>query len=223
MLCKYGCGQKATFKDRCCEYSSKCPVIKNKNSEAVRKVVMKRISNGTFISNLTRLEIPWNKGLKKETDERVKKSGEAVSKSLLGKKQKPRSLEDRLKTSNKMREKILERYKNGWEPVCGRCKKLDYYSPVAGNIKVDGSWELKVAKYLDTLGIKWKRNKKRFNYFNYISNRDSTYCPDFYIDEWNCYIEVKGYKTELDECKWKQFKDKIEVWDKQKLKSLHIL
>ena len=51
---------------------------------------------------------------------------------------------------------------------------------------------------------------------------ESTYCPDFFVIDWNKYIEVKGYKTELDEIKWTQFEEKLEVWDKNKLKSLGI-
>lgn len=122
----------------------------------------------------------------------------------------------------KIRNNINERYKNGWESTAGRCKKLDYFSKTAGNIKVDGSWELKVAIYLDSLDVKWIRNKKRFEYFNSKKNRTSTYCPDFYIEDWNCYIEVKGYKTELDDIKWSQFQHKLEIWDKNKLSSLGI-
>ena len=58
-----------------------------------------------------------------------------------------------LETKNKMREGMLKRYEAGWEPKCGRALKLDYYSPIAGQIKVDGSWELAVAKYLDTANV----------------------------------------------------------------------
>jgi len=64
--------------------------------------------------------------------------------------------------------------------------------------------------------------KKRFTYNNTIKNCMSTYCPDFYIYDWNCYIEVKGYKTELDDIKWEQFKESLQIWDKNKLLSLGI-
>ncbi len=119
--------------------------------------------------------------------------------------------------------KIKERYAEGWEVKCGRAPKFDYESPVAGIIKIDGSWELKVAQYLDSIGVEWSRNKERFEYNNTIKNKISTYCPDFYVKDWNTYIEVKGYKTELDEIKWKQFTYKLEIWDKSKLKELKIL
>lgn len=79
-----------------------------------------------------------------------------------------------------------------------------------------------VCKYLDELKVKWVRNKKRFNYIN-LNNKKSTYCPDFYIEDWDSYIEVKGYKTKLDECKWNQFPEKLIIWDKEILQQKNIL
>lgn len=124
--------------------------------------------------------------------------------------------------TDKIRLKINERYKNGWEVRCGRCKKIDYDSPIAGKIKLDGNWEVRVATYFDKLGVKWLRNKKRFEYVNLIGKK-STYCPDFFIEDWNTYLEVKGYETELDKCKWMQFTEKLLVWKKQDLKKLNII
>ena len=133
-----------------------------------------------------------------------------------------RTLEKEESRKEKIRIKINERYANGWEVKCGRCKKIEYISDIAGIIKVDGSWELKVAQYLDKNNIRWERNKKRFDYIN-LKNKKSTYCPDFYIYDWNTYLEVKGYKTELDDCKWSQFAEPLIVWNKQELKKLKIL
>lgn len=155
--------------------------------------------------------------------ERSKEIKNKISKKLIGKITGLSSTESgEIERRNKIRNKINERYKNGWESTAGRCKKYEYNSKIAGNIKVDGSWELGVAKYLDGIGVKWIRNKNRFKYFNSIKNRISTYCPDFFVEDWNSYIEVKGYKTELDVIKWSQFKYNLEVWDKEKLKLLGI-
>jgi hypothetical protein len=156
----------------------------------------------------------WSKGLTKDTDERIKR----LSNSLKLKTPIKHTDETKLLLSNL----IKKRYEDGWESTAGRCKKIEYNSKVAGIIKVDGSWELKVSIYLDSIGVKWIRNKKRFTYNNTIKNCTSTYCPDFYIYDWNCYIEVKGYKTELDDIKWEQFKESLQIWDKNKLLSLGI-
>lgn len=162
----------------------------------------------------------WSKGLNKFTDPSLKK----ISESLLKYNQEhdrpviKHSEETKLLLSKLMK----ERYSNGWESTAGRCKKITYKSSIAGEVKLDGKWELNTAIYLDGLGIKWIRNKKRFVYFNSLKNKTSTYCPDFFVENWNCYIEVKGFITELDKIKWSQFKENLEVWDKKKLISLGI-
>lgn len=119
----------------------------------------------------------------------------------------------------KISESIKLRYASGWEPTCGRCKKYDYESPIAGKIKVDGTWELKVAKHLDELNVHWIRNKKRFDYIKPDGSK-STYQPDFYVKDWDIYLEIKGYETELDRAKWKQFPEKLQVWYKDKIDKL---
>jgi len=104
------------------------------------------------------------------------------------------------------------------------CPKYEYYSSRAGHIKVDRKWELIFAEYLDELGVRWERNKPRFPYIN-LKNRESTYCPVFFVYDWNEHIEIKGYKTELDECKWRQFpvEEKLSVWHKKDLKRINII
>jgi len=117
---------------------------------------------------------------------------------------------------------ILKRYKDGWDSKCGRAKKYDYNSPIAGKIKVDGTWELKVCKYLDENKINWRRNNKRFAYKN-ENNKTSTYKPDFFIYDWDSYLEVKGCKTSLDLLKWAQFTEKLIIWEFKELKDRNIL
>ena len=166
----------------------------------------------------SRIKTPlWNKGLSKENNTTLKK----ISEILINRNKNPNNIYRHTeKTKKILSEKMLERYSNGWESTAGRCKKITYISNIAGEIKVDGNWELQVAKYLDSLNVLWIRNKKRFKYFNTIKQKISTYCPDFYVYDWKSYIEVKGYKTELDDIKWKQFTEKLEIWDKKKLVDL---
>lgn len=162
----------------------------------------------------TKVGCGWSKGLTKYTDERV------LRQSLSIKNTEPHKHTDETKLL--LSKMMIERYKSGWESTAGRCKKIEYISPIAGIIKVDGTWELKVSIYLDNIGVRWIRNTKRFKYNNTIKECISTYCPDFYVYDWDSYIEVKGYKTELDNIKWEQFKDKLEIWDKSKLLLLGI-
>lgn len=166
----------------------------------------------------------WNKGLTAETSEKVKQCKETYRKhfnegkfvgSQTGKKHTQ-------EYKNKMSIITKKRHENGWDNKCGRALKYKYYSKIAGDITVDGSWELAVAKYLDDKHYNWKRNKKRFKYINLVGN-EAFYTPDFYLTDENIYIEVKGYETELDRCKWKQFPEILLVWKKQDLINLGIL
>lgn len=55
--------------------------------------------------------------------------------------------------------------------------------------------EIIVAEYLDKLKLKWNRNKKGFKYFD-TDNKIKKYYPDFYIENYDFYIEYKGWVTE---------------------------
>ena len=84
------------------------------------------------------------------------------------------------------------------------------------------SWESKVAKYFDDNNIEWIYESMGFKL------KKTTYFPDFYLCDEDKWIEVKGYWYEGRKDKFEQFKQmypdiKIEVWDKEKLKSLKII
>lgn len=91
------------------------------------------------------------------------------------------------------------------------------------------TWEFKVAKYLDELKIIWEYEKDLIE-IEYIFKgiwKQGTYRPDFYLPEFNKYIEVKGlwregYKEKFDAVLLKIDKP-IEIWDRKKLKELGIL
>lgn len=62
----------------------------------------------------------------------------------------------------------------------------------------------------------WRRNTKRFPYLN-LQNKISYYTPDFWVENFNSYLEVKGYTTDLDRCKWSQFTENLIVWTRSEL------
>lgn len=154
--------------------------------------------------------------------ERAKEIGERISTSLKAVNGSPLTAEGREKKKEKLRIAINKRYENGWNPRCGRAKKYIYESPIAGKIQVDGLWELAVAKYLDSINVKWERNEKRFAYVNLLG-KISKYKPDFYIFNWNTFLEIKGCERELDKCKWNQFKEPLKIWKKEDLIELKII
>jgi hypothetical protein len=95
-------------------------------------------------------------------------------------------------------------------------------------IKVRNSWELKVAKYLDSKDIFWEYEVYTFP-IKYLNNgvlTNGTYTPDFRIG--NKFIEVKGRKYEVGMSKMRAFSEQyleytVELWDKEKLKQIGIL
>lgn len=215
-LCSFGCGKAAihyfkSSKNFCCSTNSAtCEANKKKNSEAKKGInpwegkVHPRPSLG---------KSSWNKGLTAATDQRIAKSSQKAQASLINYyKINPPKLhtpEAKQKISNDMK----ARYASGWETVCGRAKKYDYVSPIAGKIKVDGTWELTTAQLLDKIGIQWVRNKKRFDYIH-LNGNEATYLPDFYLPGIDTYLEIKGFQTELDLKKWAEFKPKLYVLKK---------
>lgn len=92
--------------------------------------------------------------------------------------------------------------------INGRVKHYKYHEYI-----LDGLWELDVAKYLDNNNIKWERPLNGFKYE--WNNSEHLYFPDFYLPEYNYYIEVKGYQRERDSYKWKSVKNLIIIKEKE--------
>lgn len=216
ILCDFGCGQPAqfTFKssgNACCSKSvNSCPEMKRKNSEA-------KIGYHPFRGKQHPRGMLGKKG--KNQYIIAKENGTSISVSDETRKKISLAATGRLhseETKHKISEATKLRRLNGWEPVCGRAKKYSYVSVRGDTFVLDGTWELLTAKYLDYLGLSWKKNKNKFYYTNLVG-KESTYTPDFYVEDWDTYIEVKGYETELDRCKWSQFPHKLDVWRKDKI------
>jgi hypothetical protein len=79
--------------------------------------------------------------------------------------------------------------------VCGRIKIEDYTGE-----RFHGKWEVIVAKWFDDNDIHWVRRINPFEY--YWNNSTHLYFPDFYLPNYDMYVEVKGYEIERDKCKW---------------------
>jgi len=129
----------------------------------------------------------------------------SVSNGIYGQK-KCRSCASRLNWKNKD-------YRNSM--ACGR--KIRY-----NGIAMRSSYEIKFAYFLDLSGIKWLYESKAFDL------KHSTYIPDFYIPEWDCYIEIKGWWRKDAKEKFRLFKKQylktnIVIINKNKLEKLGVL
>ena len=99
--------------------------------------------------------------------------------------------------------KTVERYPDSYTKnnVVGRVKNIIY-----SGVKLKGNWEVIVAKWLDENEIKWEHETKSFNY---EWNGMRKYYPDFYLPDFDLFIEVKGYQTERDLQKWVSVKNLV--------------
>jgi hypothetical protein len=183
------------------------------NDEQSKKCGIKRKEN--IKNGITKI---WSTGLTKESDERVLNISQRVirlhkEKNNYGMKNRKHSVETKLK----MR---LNNYKNkGLPPPAlgkhwvmsdeqkikiGNIKRGLYAgdkNPMYGKIKrpvkpveykgilFRSSWEAEVAKKMDEFNLLWSYESKRFHF----NHKKFSYLPDFYIFDWSCFLEVKGY------------------------------
>lgn len=84
-------------------------------------------------------------------------------------------------------------------------------------IKVQGTWEKNLGEWLTNNQIKWDRHKILFD-------GHRRYTPDFYLTEFNFYIEVKGFMKDTDIIKMKKVIEEkkiiIKLFQIQELKLL---
>jgi hypothetical protein len=64
------------------------------------------------------------------------------------------------------------------------------------DIWFDSQWEIKAAKRMDDIEIIWQREGVPYIEYEDKTGKSRKYYPDFYIPEFLCYLEVKGYLTE---------------------------
>ena len=54
--------------------------------------------------------------------------------------------------------------------------------------------------------------------FEYTWDKERLYYPDFYLPELDCYVEIKGYQTDRDDCKWSDFKRELLIVKSEQIK-----
>ena len=170
--CSYGCGRLGKYKNgrgniMCENTSNKCPTVKKKNSEKLKKAHADgRCFGWNKLDEIGKGKRDWNLGLTKETDDRVKNSSEAN----IGKK-RPNCWHKTDAGRNFFRKITVEFYKNHPEKhpnrLCsGNRNKMSYPEKVA-------------FEWLNKNNIKFEHQKKI-----------KTYYVDFLIG--NTIIEIDG-------------------------------
>lgn len=174
LACRY-CGKDCKSNRSLVRHEIVCKNNPNRIKKKTSNQYIKAKENGTrcIVSDNTRQKLRAASKKQVWTEERRKKHSEYMKQAVLD---NPDSY-----TKNN---------------VCGRVRQIDY-----NGIKLKGTWELLVAQWLDKNNIKWKSEVNPHKY--YWNNSWHLYFPDFYLPEYDFYIEVKGYETERDIEKWK--------------------
>jgi len=92
--------------------------------------------------------------------------------------------------------------------ISGRVKNIEH----SGYI-FKGNWELEVGKFLLDNNIKFEQPENPIPYF--WNNDWHLYFPDFYLPDFDKFIEVKGYERERDLAKWAVVKNLIVLKQKE--------
>lgn len=159
--------------------------------------------------------VSWNKGLTKETSEKVKNISEKTSKTnkLNGnwcKGLTKETSEKIRKSSEKIRDFAL---KNSNEKYITKHRKDFTYEKDGRIIILQSSYEVIVAKELDKNNIKWIRPEP----LPYIDQEGirRKYYPDFFLSDYDVYLDPKN--NYLEE------KDKYKIKESSKLNNVNII
>ncbi len=108
-------------------------------------------------------------------------------------------------------------HKECWDKCSGgfRENSTIKHREIYNGFQMDSGAEKTFAVLLDKNYINWIKNNKTF--FNYIDKKGKQrkYYPDFYLTDYNYWVEIKGkfYSNENDELKLKAVGDNIElIW-----------
>jgi len=165
---------------------------------------------------------PWNKGLSKETDDRLKKQSDTIKSRFengeLISYWKGKNLSD--DTKKKIGEKLTKN-NNG-----GKCKWFNFTKKDGSETKLQGTWEVRFAKVLEIIDENWIKigigNKGHSFIWKDSENIEHYYTPDFYSPKLDKYFEVKGYwwgddKNKMNQVTTQNKNVKIEIIMKSEL------
>lgn len=201
MYCKY-CNKLCKNKNSLHQHEIRC-------SENPNKIITKQSeSNKIKISNSMKLNHNnSNRIWKEETLEKLKISSTEINKKYW--------TEENRKRHSDLMKKIVKENPDSYSTknVSGRVKNYNYNGKT-----LKGTWEVEIAKLLDENNIVWTNNITPIPY--YWNNDWHLYFPDFYLPDFDSYIEVKGYQRERDTIKWSYVKKPIIVIKKLEIKLL---
>ena len=151
---------------------------------------------GALSGTIRKVTPAWNKGLSKKTDERIRQLGYTISKN------QKEAFKNGTRKPTKMSEenKIKLSERQSLNNSGGKTKWFE----VAGQ-KIQGTWERNIAIKFEELKIKWFKPKTNNDIWKYAwEGKIKSYSPDFYLPDYDLWLEIKGYW-------WGRDKEKMEI------------
>jgi hypothetical protein len=152
----------------------------------------------------------WNKGLTTETSESVRIGRDKAKETRQENPPKPKEwTDDERKRHSEIMLLAAENHPDSYNGSYNRgfCKSYEY-----NGVKLIGTWEVAFAKYCDENNIKWIQPRTPFKY---EWNGLRSYYPDFYLPEFDMYVEVKGLEKDRDYAKWSVVNNLIVIRQKE--------
>lgn len=202
-LCEHGtCKHRVAQARRFCCVSCKMK-WQHLNSKATKKAATKNLSAANSHPNslkarratMKKVASAWNE--KKAKNPRLAKS--VQEKATKGRRNSKKFRDSSRKTLTrirkdpavlkKMSKAATERARRYGIASTRRSTPVIYTDLQGDDYKMRSICEARFAYYCDNLGLSW-------NYEEYAVELTTRWClPDFWVSDWNCFVEIKGYKT----------------------------
>lgn len=183
-----------------CDYCPKCwrSVLNNRieYKENMRKTIVKLHEDNPDIAKKLSIKL---KGINLG-DKNAAKRPEV-------RKRMSKTRREKVTSDPEYRKKMSEKVKAAWADgkfdgvAVGQCKWYKYSCSDGEEYKVQGTWELAYIKWLDKNGYNFKAHRGRIPYV--IDGKSKNYYPDFWVDDFDSYVEIK--------CKHFYVKEKFEA------------
>ena len=120
--------------------------------------------------------------------------------------------ETKKKLSEIMKKAVLANPESYSSSNRGRTKQV-----IVDGIKLQGQWEVDFYLWAKAKGLDPIRPTEAFKY---KWNGERWYHPDFYIPSMDLYVEVKGYETDRDRAKWRDFPKNLRIIKEAEIKQI---
>lgn len=104
---------------------------------------------------------------------------------------------ERITSDPEYRKHLSKKTREAWEDgkfdhvSVGCCKWYEHIRPDGTIVKLQGTWEVIFARWLDSNDVKYDAHRGRISYVD-KNGETHNYYPDFYVLNEDCYYDVKG-------------------------------